>query len=124
MHTLILEDDDLYRAHLQIALQGAGFEVVAAAGLQDALDALLHNDFKLLLLDLVIAGQQSLSVARAAAYNCPLAEVILLTGTGLYPQGEYTTACPNISWCLRKPAPMADVLAVAEHCRRRIEPLH
>jgi CheY-like chemotaxis protein len=78
---LVAEDDDAVRSMLQVALERDGFEVVAVAGVREALSRIASESFDLLLSDLHMphAGD-GLTVVSAMRRTHPHAATMLLSG--------------------------------------------
>ncbi|MEN8951982.1 hypothetical protein [Planktotalea arctica] len=69
----------------------------------------------LLLLDLLIGQGVSIQVADLAGYRIPDAEIIYLTGSSKYPNGELFELSRNASWVLRKPISFNELKAMLTH---------
>ena len=78
---LVAEDDDAVRSMLQAALERDGFEVVAVAGVREALSRIASENFDLLLSDLHMphAGD-GFTVVSAMRRTHPHAATMLLSG--------------------------------------------
>jgi DNA-binding response OmpR family regulator len=81
---LLAEDDDAVRGMLQAALERDGFEVVAAAGVREALSRIASENFDALLSDLHMphAGD-GFTVVSAMRHTHPEAVTLVLSG---YPE--------------------------------------
>jgi CheY-like chemotaxis protein len=62
---LVVEDSQTVRAALMEALTGAGLEAVAVADATEALDALAHRRFNLVLADYQLPGMNGLNLLAA-----------------------------------------------------------
>ena len=76
---LLAEDDDEVRGVLQLALERGGFDVVAAAGVREALGRIASQDFDVLLSDMPNAGD-GFTVVSAMRYTHPEALTVVLSG--------------------------------------------
>jgi two-component system cell cycle response regulator CpdR len=76
---LLAEDDDSLRGFLARALERAGYEVVACADGEAALEA-LDQRFHVLLTDIVMPGIDGIEVARQAAARQPHLRIMFITG--------------------------------------------
>lgn len=119
MQALLLEDDEPTRTLYCECIKGAGHQVIACETLESAYTALRTKQIDLLILDLVIGDSNCLSLAQFAGYAAPDAEIILVTGSGRFSQGEVLSDYPGISWMLRKPLAIGDLEALIEHADRR-----
>ncbi|MEL7467812.1 MAG: hypothetical protein AAFN27_05100 [Pseudomonadota bacterium] len=121
MRVLILEDDASLLLAFTQALEDDGHIVLACAREDEAMNYLRYqgSTINLIVLDLFIGSRPSLSVASFAAYAAPDAEVIVVTGSDFYPNGELHEMGHNVSWSLRKPVRMNDLQALAQFTERR-----
>ena len=78
---LLADDDDAVRSMLQVALERDGFEVVAVAGVKDALSRIAAENFDVLLSDLHMphAGD-GFTVVSAMHHTHPQAVTLVLSG--------------------------------------------
>lgn len=65
MRLLLVEDDELLSSGLQVALRQAQYTVEHVDSGENALSALAHNDFDLLVLDLGLPGMDGIAVLKA-----------------------------------------------------------
>lgn len=114
MRVLILEDDPNLLMAFEDALEEDGYVVIACLSEDAAMEQLRlqGSTVDVIVLDLCIGSGSSLSVADFAGYASPNAEVIIVTGSGLYPHGELLKLSRNVSWALRKPVRMSDLQAM------------
>jgi len=85
-HLLVVDDDDRIRELLKEYLARAGFRVTAAAGGAAARRLLETLDFDLLVLDVMMPGEDGLSLTRwlrASAGALAATPVLILTARGL-----------------------------------------
>jgi CheY-like chemotaxis protein len=78
---LLAEDDEAVRSMLQVAMERDGFEVVAVAGVKDALSRIAEENFDVLLSDLHMphAGD-GFTVVSAMRHTHPHAVTLVLSG--------------------------------------------
>jgi PAS domain S-box-containing protein len=81
---LLVEDDERVRASIEQALARCGYRLLVAANGEEALrEARKHGGpIDLLLLDVVMPGQDGRAVARQLAPLCPQARVLFISGYG------------------------------------------
>lgn len=77
---LLAEDDASLRGFLTRALERAGHTVVDCENGDDAIDALEHGPYDLLLTDIVMPGADGIEVARIAAARMPGLRIMFITG--------------------------------------------
>jgi len=77
---LLAEDDSSLRGFLTRALERAGHQVIDCENGDDAIDALEHGPYDLLLTDIVMPGADGIEVARVAAARQPGLRIMFITG--------------------------------------------
>lgn len=82
---LVVEDRDSLRRMLVLALEGEGYEVIAAADGHEGVARARDRDYDLLLSDLKLPGPSGLDVLKAARTARPGVPVVILTGYGTVP---------------------------------------
>lgn len=82
---LIVDDEDVVRRSYAAALDGAECEAQMASDGTEALRAMEHDDFDVVLLDLRMPGPDGLSVLATMKRRWPEREVVIITG---YPSVE------------------------------------
>jgi len=115
MDILVLEDDAPMRFALVQVLQDSGHTVFEAEDIATACRILERTQPDLLLLDLMIGPTSSIQVADLAGYRAPNAEIIFLTGSNRFPNGELFEITSNASWVLRKPIDFSELKAMIAH---------
>lgn len=118
MRLLILEDDRCLAQVFAESLEEAGHSVRAAHDNETAVGLLEREAFDLLIFDLLIGDETSIPVLDFANYAAPGAEVILVTGSGLFPRGELHYSVSGISHRLQKPVKLSDLLFLVDHFER------
>ncbi len=119
MHILVIEDDDNLCLFWRESLMLEGHVVTACSDVEAATDALRVQHFDLILADLFLREGNSLALLDVTAYSSPDTQVILITGSEEFPNGELFEMCKNISWLLRKPVPMHDLISLISHIERK-----
>src|SRR5439155_22213060 len=79
---LVVEDDSAIRQGIVDALQFSGYETLQAANGQDGLAQALRATFDLMLLDLILPGQNGFDLLKATREARPTLPVIILTARG------------------------------------------
>lgn len=79
---LVVEDDSAIRQGIVDALQFAGYETLQAANGNDGMAQALRASFDLLLLDLILPGQNGFDILKAAREARATLPVIILTARG------------------------------------------
>ena len=118
MDVLILEDDQTLAQVFFDALDGAGHDATVVNSNADAISQLFRRKFDLLICDLMIYGQTSIPVLEYANFACPDAEIILVTGSGLFPRGELHYWVSDVSYRIQKPVKIDDLLLLVSHYER------
>src|SRR4051794_7399768 len=80
-HILVVDDDERLRALLQRYLSQNGFRVSAAAGPEDARALMKSMAFDLLILDVMMPGENGLEFARRVRANSRV-PILMLTARG------------------------------------------
>src|SRR6266481_7919257 len=79
---LVVEDDSPIRQGIVDALQFAGYETLQAANGNDGMAQALRASFDLLLLDLILPGQNGFDILKATREVRPTLPIIILTARG------------------------------------------
>jgi DNA-binding NtrC family response regulator len=115
---LILEDDRILAQVFCDALEDAGHTVAVANSNAQAFDIIEDSSFDLLIFDLLIDGETCIPVLDFASYALPRAEIILVTGSGLFPRGEMHYSISGVSYRIQKPVKLCDLVFLVEHFER------
>ena len=115
MRALIVEDDGPLQAFLMACLGDMGHETVAVGTVAQALSVLQQTKFDLLIVDYSLPDGPSVPVMDFFGAMCPNSRSILLTGSGIYPNGEVAFFAPGVDWVLRKPVELQDLQALIEY---------
>lgn len=119
MRILLLEDDEATRVIFGQRISDEGHIVVECGTTQHAIKILQTTQIDLLIVDLLVDETNSLGVVQFAGYAAPRAEVILVTGSTLFKNGELLSQFPGVSWVLRKPISADDLMAFIEYADQR-----
>jgi DNA-binding NtrC family response regulator len=79
---LIVDDDPLIRRQLQGLYVAHGYDVAAAATVEDALDKLNGAEFTIAVVDLKIPGSDGVTLTKEIRERWPNVDVIMITGYG------------------------------------------
>lgn len=115
MRCLIVEDDPQLRQFLVDCIEDMGHVTAACGTAGDAMRVLKTRKFELLLADYNLPDGTSLPVMDYFGVTCPHSHAILLTGSGVYPNGETALFAPSVDWTLRKPVELQDLRAIIEY---------
>ena len=115
---LVVEDDALLRQVLRRMLEAAGFRVLAAGSVREALAAgKAHlEDLALLLVDVVMPGRSGVQLAAELSRLHPDLPVVFMTG---YVDGAASGRLPEGARLLRKPFSQQELLRAV---RRALKP--
>jgi two-component SAPR family response regulator len=80
VHILVVDDDELVRASLELEAEDAGFQVATAANGPAALELARYNRFDLVVCDIRMAGMDGLEVIEHLKKSQPHAGYIVITG--------------------------------------------
>ena len=90
---LVVDDEDIIRVLLTEILTEDGYEIVTAPDGKDAIDILEHEQFDLIISDMVMPGKNGIEVLQAAFRIDPHYQVIMITG---YPSVETAVRLVNL----------------------------
>lgn len=114
-HVLVLEDDPGLRLVFAEALRRQGYRVDEVSSCAEAIALLRCKRPSLVVLDLKIGAELSLSVADYAALRYPQLPVLCVTGCGMFAHGELFAMSTNIACVLRKPVSLKDFRNTVQH---------
>jgi two-component system cell cycle sensor histidine kinase/response regulator CckA len=107
---LLVEDDDPVRDLIGRALRANGFDVVAAASGEEALELEVDGRVDLLLSDVMLPDQNGFEIANQIHARSPRIPIVFMSG--YYDQAVAEAAHLDISsTILQKPFAVADLLA-------------
>jgi DNA-binding NtrC family response regulator len=109
---LVVDDDETVRRSYQRSLQAAHYNVEAVLNGEDALQALRHKPFDVVLLDLRMPGMDGMAVLQTIKHTWPRSEVVVITG---YPTVETAKQAVRLGAYdyLAKPVGPAEVINAA-----------
>jgi two-component system, OmpR family, KDP operon response regulator KdpE len=81
VRVLVLDDNPSIRLLCRVNLELDGFDVVEAASLAEARDALAGGDVKVVVLDLHLRGEQSFELFAECRAADPPIPIVLVTGS-------------------------------------------
>ncbi len=79
---LVIDDEPNVRLILADTLTLSGYSVVSAGSVREALEIVRQRDFDVAILDLAVAQESGMTVARAIRQRTPYTALIILTGQG------------------------------------------
>ncbi|MEM7505156.1 MAG: response regulator [Pseudomonadota bacterium] len=118
MKCLIVEDNGELADLWQIALQRDGHEIDRASDLAEATKILRFTRYDIVLLDLMLKGENAISLSTFVGYTSPSARIVVITGSSMYPRGEIFRDAANVAYVLRKPVPLSDLSTCLAHLER------
>ncbi|MDE1902011.1 MAG: response regulator [Alphaproteobacteria bacterium] len=77
---LVVEDNPAVREFIVRSLASAGYDISAAADGQDALDALAHKKFDVLVTDIVMPNVDGIALAMKAVRLFPDLRIVMISG--------------------------------------------
>ena len=80
IHILVVDDDELVRASLELEAEDAGYRVAVAANGFEALERAQHNRFDVVVCDIRMPGMDGLEVIEHLRNSHPHAGYIVITG--------------------------------------------
>ena len=109
---LVVDDDEVVRLSYQRSLQAANCNVESVLNGEDALEALQHKCFDVVLLDLRMPGMDGMSVLKEIKHIWPKSEVVVITG---YPTVESAKEAVRLGAYdyLAKPVGPAEIINAA-----------
>lgn len=118
MKCLIVEDDRDLANLWQLALERDGHDVDQAFDLDQATKTLRFECYDVVLLDLMLQGENAISLSAFIGYTSPTARIVVITGSAMYPRGEIFRDAANVAYVLRKPVPLSDLSTCLAHLER------
>ncbi len=109
---LVVEDDEQYRLLVQRTLQRGGYEVVAVADGNQAVEAARDPEVRLVVTDLIMPGKEGLETMMELRRARPSLPVIAMSGGGRGNPGDYLKAARLLgaAGTLQKPFAVRDLL--------------
>ncbi|NLN93267.1 MAG: sigma-54-dependent Fis family transcriptional regulator [Candidatus Hydrogenedens sp.] len=115
---LITEDDRVQREIITDILEYSGYEVVACASAEEALDTLQEEVFQILLTDMKMPGMDGLELLRRARRQCPEMDVVVMTAHATI-KTAVTAIKEGAADYLEKPFDKDELLLVVERTGER-----
>ncbi len=113
LRVLVVDDDRVLRERLARALRDRGFDVVAAAGTDEALAEVVDIAPQRAVVDLRMPGRSGLELVRELRERFPDAKIVVLTGYGSIASAVEAMKLGATNY-LSKPADADDILAAFE----------
>jgi len=124
MKCLILEDNALIRLDYTTALSRVGFACHTCATIAEAGYLLRTHIYDVMLMDLYVEDGLCLPLVDLVDALGRPTVIVLITGTGAFPNGEVAALSPRIDYVLRKPIVLEDLLALVEYATRSTGTTH
>ncbi len=124
MNILILEDDVVVGRVFKDGLQDVGHRVKLTHCNDSATEALVTGAYDLVIADLMIGKETSIPALDCARFFCPHAEIILVTGSGLFPHGELHFALSHVAYRVQKPITVDLLVTLVAHFDRTAAKVH
>ncbi|MEM9579451.1 MAG: response regulator [Pseudomonadota bacterium] len=118
MDVLIVESQPDLGKLWKSCLQRQGMTVQLVPDQENAFEALRQAEFDIIILDLVLADGQALSIADYASYRRPTARVIFVTNTSFFSDGSIFQLSGNACAFVQSETPPEDLAAMVEHYAR------
>ncbi|GAK33660.1 response regulator MprA [alpha proteobacterium Q-1] len=118
---LLAEDEDSVREFVRRGLVGHGYEVKATADGGEALEALAHDQFDLVLADIVMPVMDGIALALKLAAERPDLPVLLMTGYAMEKQRAHHLDC-LVSDVLSKPFSLDQLLRAVRQTLKAEQP--
>lgn len=115
MRVLIVEQDRRLSQEWRGHFLRFAEEVFLAADQAGAVDALRHNDIRVVVLDLDMTGGSPLAIADFASYRRPGARFVMVTSGRAFSDGSIFRHCPNACAFLPRATAPADLAALVEY---------
>lgn len=115
MEVLIVESNPDLGRLWQSCLQRQGMRVRVAGTQESAIEALRNQAFEMIILDLILADGQALSIADYASYRRPKARIIFVTNTSFFSDGSIFQMNANACAFVQSATPPEDLAAIVEH---------
>lgn len=117
-HCLIVEDDRPIALDLSDCMDSIGLSCDTSETVSEASYKLKSAEYDLVLLDYALPDGNTLALVELARLRNPDVKLIMISGTGIFPNGEQAIFAPGVDWILRKPLKMNDLKAVIQYVTR------
>lgn len=115
MNVLIVESKPELGTLWQRHLERMGASVTLVQSQEAATLALCDNDYRIMVLDLVLDEGSALAVADFASYRRPDTRVIFVTNTSFFSDGSIFAHSSNACAYVQSATPPEDLAAMVEH---------
>ncbi len=120
MKSLVVEDNVVIRLDYVTLLEELGHQCFEAGSVAEATYLCKTHSFDLVLLDYQVQDGVSLPVVDCINISGAPTVIILITGTGAFPNGESSALAPRIDYVMRKPVVRDDLKALVDFAVRKI----
>ena len=118
IRVMIVDDEERFLLALAQRLRLRDFEVATFTNGQEAVAAALREAFDIALVDLKMPGMTGEQVLDTLKTDCPLTEVVILTGHGSIPSAVQCTQSGAFNY-LQKPCETEELLGVLKNAYQR-----
>lgn len=118
MSVLIVENKAELGQLWTSCLERQGMRVDLVVDQDAAFEALRRSKYDIIILDLVLADGQALTIADYASYRRPEARVIFVTNTSFFSDGSIFQVSNNACAFVQSETPPEDLAAMVEHYAR------
>lgn len=124
-HVLVVDDDPMVCATIEVCLQRQGFQITVADGGETGLQALETSSFDVMLIDIFMPHMRGFESIRIFHERAPATPLIAMSG---YAFAEIEPPSPDFhkmahdlgaTHCLRKPFSPKALLAAIDECLAR-----
>ena len=115
MDVLIVESQSELGQIWKSCLERQHMVVKLVGNQEEAFEALRASSYDIIILDLVLADGQALSIADYANYRRPEARVIFVTNTTFFSDGSIFEMSGNACAYVQSETPPEDLAAMVEH---------
>lgn len=118
MDVLIVESDANLGGVWKNHMKRQGLRVDLALNQTQAAEALATQQYRVVILDVVLSEGSALAVADLASYRHPDIQIIFVTSTSFFSDGSIFSLSPNARAFLGTDTPPEDLTAMVEHFGR------
>lgn len=115
---LVIEDEQLVRDTIRMALESAGHHVVIASDGREGVTKLALQPFDVVVTDLIMPEQEGLETIRIIRRDYPQTKIIAISGGGRHVGTDYLKAASLLGahFALRKPFAMSRLRQCVAEC--------
>lgn len=92
-----------------------GLEVTTVRSQEDAVDAIIHEQPKAIVMDLGLEDGSPIAIADFASYRCPEARVVFVSRDSFFSDGSLFKLMPNAAAHLGAATAPDDLAAIVDH---------